>query len=88
MNLFGCIGAGGQEGIATLMVSPDSFRRDQRGVKPTNVGSSPGGRPQSAVETSPISPLSVRKTRRSIGAVGSEMPKMKLGQHLTLTHHG
>ncbi|KAJ4141335.1 hypothetical protein NW768_000546 [Fusarium equiseti] len=49
------------------------------GSRRSNVGSSPGGRPQSAVETSPISPLSVRKTRRSIGAMGSEMPKMSFG---------
>lgn len=38
--------------------------------------SSPPSRPASALET-PITPLAVRKTRRSIGAAGSEAPRLR-----------
>ncbi|KAF9770183.1 hypothetical protein IL306_012300 [Fusarium sp. DS 682] len=46
------------------------------GASRSNMGSSPNGRPQSAVELSPMSPLAVRKTRRSVGAMGSEAPSL------------
>ncbi|KAL6849524.1 hypothetical protein ACO1O0_009065 [Amphichorda felina] len=39
--------------------------------------SSPPSRPASALAASPMSPLSVRKTRRSVGAVGSEPPRLR-----------
>ncbi|KAF4982905.1 hypothetical protein FZEAL_1560 [Fusarium zealandicum] len=41
-----------------------------------NLGSSPASRPQSALELSPMSPLAVRKTRRSVGAMSSEAPRL------------
>lgn len=37
--------------------------------------SSPSSRPASAMETSPLTPLTVRKTRRSGSAMGSERPR-------------
>ncbi|CAM1508337.1 Fc.00g051850.m01.CDS01 [Cosmosporella sp. VM-42] len=43
----------------------------------TSFGSSPPqGRPASALERSPMTPLAVRKTRRSVGAMGSEVPRL------------
>ena len=39
--------------------------------------SSPPSRPASALGAPPMSPLAVRKTRRSMGAVGSEPPKLR-----------
>lgn len=41
-----------------------------------NVGSSPASRPGSALELSPMTPLAVRKTRRSVGAMNSEAPRL------------
>lgn len=41
-----------------------------------NMGSSPASRPHSAFELSPMTPLAVRKTRRSVGALNSEAPKL------------
>ncbi|EEU44320.1 uncharacterized protein NECHADRAFT_48840 [Fusarium vanettenii 77-13-4] len=42
----------------------------------SNFGSSPTSRPHSALEMSPMSPLAVRKTRRSVGAMSSEVPRL------------
>ncbi|KAM5342560.1 hypothetical protein ACJ41O_013526 [Fusarium nematophilum] len=42
----------------------------------SNMGSSPASRPHSALELSPMTPLTVRKTRRSVGAMSSEAPKL------------
>ncbi|KAM0435234.1 hypothetical protein ACHAPT_003324 [Fusarium lateritium] len=42
----------------------------------SNIGSSPASRPHSALELSPMSPLTVRKTRRSVGAMSSEVPRL------------
>ncbi|KAF4998203.1 hypothetical protein FDECE_11845 [Fusarium decemcellulare] len=41
-----------------------------------NIGSSPSSRPHSALELSPMTPLNVRKTRRSVGAMSSEVPRL------------
>ncbi|KAF7547391.1 hypothetical protein G7046_g9025 [Stylonectria norvegica] len=41
-----------------------------------NMGSSPPSRPASALELSPMTPLAVRKTRRSMGAMNSEAPRL------------
>lgn len=54
--------------------------QEQPHVQPSgrrsNMGSSPAGRPASALELSPMSPLAVRKTRRSVGALSSESPRL------------
>ncbi|KAK7432732.1 hypothetical protein QQZ08_000592 [Neonectria magnoliae] len=42
----------------------------------SNMGSSPAARPASALEASPMSPLAVRKTRRSVGALTGESPRL------------
>lgn len=39
--------------------------------------SSPPSRPASALEATPMSPLAVRKTRRSMGAAGNERPRLR-----------
>ncbi|KAI5461240.1 hypothetical protein BGZ63DRAFT_333816, partial [Mariannaea sp. PMI_226] len=52
--------------------------KEQPHVQPSsrrsNMGSSPSARPASALEFSPMSPLAVRKTRRSVGATSHESP--------------
>ncbi|KAF7542615.1 hypothetical protein G7Z17_g11423 [Cylindrodendrum hubeiense] len=54
--------------------------QEQPHVQPSgrrsNMGSSPAGRPASALELSPMTPLAVRKTRRSVGALASESPRL------------
>lgn len=42
----------------------------------SNHGSSPAARPASALELSPMAPLVVRKTRRSVGAMSHESPQL------------
>lgn len=42
----------------------------------SNHGSSPAARPASALELSPMTPLIVRKTRRSVGAMSHESPQL------------
>lgn len=43
----------------------------------SNMGSSPPARPSSSHAASPMSPLAVRKTRRSVGAMNSEAPRLR-----------
>jgi hypothetical protein len=43
----------------------------------TEPRSTPPSRPASALETSPMTPLAVRKARRSMGAMGSEAPRLR-----------
>ncbi|KAH7152357.1 hypothetical protein B0J13DRAFT_261283 [Dactylonectria estremocensis] len=54
--------------------------QEQPHVQPSgrrsNMGSSPSARPASALELSPMTPLVVRKTRRSVGALSSESPRL------------
>jgi hypothetical protein len=43
----------------------------------SNLGSSPNNRPASALDMMPSTPLAVRKTRRSVGAMSSEAPQLQ-----------
>lgn len=64
-------------GTEKAKVEVRDLPRVMSGTRGPIVGSSPPSRPASAMDTTPTTPLNVRKTRKSVGAVGSEAPRLQ-----------